>query len=82
MSKRFQVVIVGGGPVGVGLAVPPGPDAAGLGLGDGVGVVGPKVLDGKRYVRKVKATTEVTLDSQRYYVSQSLVGQQVTLVVQ
>jgi transposase InsO family protein len=41
-----------------------------------------EVLDGKRYVRKVKATTEVTLDSQRYYVSQSLVGQQVTLVVQ
>jgi transposase InsO family protein len=41
-----------------------------------------EVLDGRRYVRKVKANTEVTLDSQRYYVSQGLVGQQVTLVVQ
>lgn len=40
-----------------------------------------EVLDGKRYVRKVQSSTEVTLDSQRYYVSQALVGQQVTLVV-
>jgi transposase InsO family protein len=38
-------------------------------------------LDGQRYVRKVQATTAVTLDSQRYYVSQALVGQQVTLVI-
>lgn len=38
-------------------------------------------LDGQRYVRKVQATTEVKLDSQRYYVSQAFVGQQVTLVV-
>jgi transposase InsO family protein len=40
-----------------------------------------EVLDGKRYVRKVQFSTEVTLDSQRYYVSRELVGQQVTLVV-
>jgi hypothetical protein len=39
------------------------------------------VLDGQRFVRKVQASTEVKLDSQRYYVSQALVGQQVTLVV-
>lgn len=38
-------------------------------------------LDGKRYVRKVQADTSVRVDSQRYYVSQALVGQHVTLVV-
>lgn len=40
-----------------------------------------EVLDGKRYVRKVLPNTSVKLDSQRYYVSRSLVGQRVTLVV-
>ncbi|HMQ34778.1 MAG TPA: integrase core domain-containing protein [Chloroflexaceae bacterium] len=40
-----------------------------------------EVLDGQRYVRKVQANTEVNLDTQRYFVSQALVGQKVTLVV-
>lgn len=41
-----------------------------------------EVLDGQRFVRKVQASGEVVLDSQRYYVSQALVGQRVTLIVQ
>lgn len=38
-------------------------------------------LDGKCYVRKVRADSSVQLDSQRYYASQALVGQHVTLVI-
>lgn len=40
-----------------------------------------EVLDGKRFVRKVQANTEVKLDSLHYYVNQSLVGQRVSLIV-
>lgn len=38
-------------------------------------------LDGKRYRRKVQANTSVKLDTQRYYATQELVGQMVTLVI-
>lgn len=41
-----------------------------------------EVLDGQRFVRKVQASGEIVLDSQRYYVGQALVGQRVTLIVQ
>lgn len=40
-----------------------------------------EVLDGKRFVRRVQRNTSVKLDSQRYYVGQELVKQQVTLIV-
>ncbi len=40
-----------------------------------------EALDGKRFVRKVQQNTSVKLDSQRYYVSRELVGQQVTLII-
>jgi hypothetical protein len=40
-----------------------------------------EALDGRRFVRKVQQNTSVKLDSQRYYVSRELVGQQVTLII-
>jgi hypothetical protein len=40
-----------------------------------------EVLDGKRFVRKVQHDSSVRLDSQRYYVSRTLVGQHVTLII-
>ncbi len=39
------------------------------------------VLDGQRFVRKVQSNGSVKLDTQRYYATQALVGQQVTLVI-
>lgn len=39
------------------------------------------VLDGERFVRKVQSNGVVKLETQRYYISAALVGQQVTLVV-
>jgi hypothetical protein len=38
-------------------------------------------LDGQRFVRKVRADTSVSVDDERYYISQALVGQQITLRV-
>lgn len=38
-------------------------------------------LDGKRFVRKVQPSAEVKLEAQRYYVNRSLIGQQVTLII-
>lgn len=40
-----------------------------------------EALDGTRFVRKVQQNTAVKLDTQRYFVSQELVGQQVTLII-
>jgi transposase InsO family protein len=40
-----------------------------------------EALDGKRFVRRVQQNTAVKLDSQRYVVSQELVGQQMTLII-
>ena len=40
-----------------------------------------EALDGKRFVRKVQSDTSVKLDTQRYYASRALVGQQVTLII-
>jgi transposase InsO family protein len=39
------------------------------------------VLDGKRYVRKVQQDTSVTVGMTRYYVTQALRGQEVTLQI-
>jgi hypothetical protein len=38
-------------------------------------------LDGQRFVRKVTADTHVSVDDERYYIAQALVGQYVTLRV-
>ncbi len=38
-------------------------------------------MDGKQYVRKVQRDTSVTVGTGRYYVTQSLRGQEVTLQI-
>ena len=38
-------------------------------------------LDGQRFVRKVASDTSVTVDEERYYITQALVGQSVSLRV-
>jgi hypothetical protein len=40
------------------------------------------VLHGQRYVRKVRQTTSVSIDTVRYYISQALVGKYVTLRIE